>query len=56
MFDHNVPKWKKDEFSFTVSVNEAHGIKINVPKPIYEKLGSPEKIKFVIRGKSIILE
>ena len=45
-----MPKWKDDarEFSVSVTYNELKGSQIRVPKPILERLGNPEKIKFVI--------
>jgi hypothetical protein len=48
-----MPKWKEDakEFSVSVTYNEEKGSQIRVPKPILEKLGNPERIKFVI-GKN----
>ncbi len=50
-------RWKKDETEFTVSLNldESRGAICIVPKPIVEKLGNPKKIKFVIRGKGIMV-
>jgi len=50
-------RWKKDETEFTVSLNldESRGAICIVPKPIVEKLGNPDKIKFVIRGKGIVV-
>jgi len=49
-----MPKWKKDEREFTVAVNkhETRGYQVNVPKPIMETLGEPDKITFSIRGKN----
>jgi hypothetical protein len=50
-----VPKWKKDETEFHVSVShhETRGYQCYLPKPIMEFLGKPELIKFVIVGKKI---
>lgn len=52
-----MPKWKKDATEFIVSVNDdGNGSNIcRIPKPIIEKLGQPEKIKFVIDGKKITI-
>ena len=54
-----MPKWKADatEFSVNITYNTEKGSQIRVPKPILEKIGNPEKLKFVIdeNGK-IILE
>lgn len=50
-----MPKWKKDETQFTVSVNysEVHGYQTTIPKPIMEVLGEPKKITFEVKGKKI---
>ena len=50
-----MPKWKKDEKEFVVSVtyHEYRGSQCYLPKPILEILGNPKRIKFVIRGKRI---
>lgn len=50
-----VPKWKKDETEFPVSVSyhETRGYQCYLPKPIMELLGNPEAIKFAIVGKKI---
>jgi hypothetical protein len=52
-----MPKWKNNatEFSVNVSYNEEKGSKVNMPIPVLEKLGKPEKIKFVI-GKNNVIE
>ena len=48
-------KWKKDAKEFVVSVNynDARGSQCNIPKPILEFLGEPDRLKFVISGKSV---
>ena len=45
-----MPKWKKDETEFTVSLgqNDVKGYWCTVPKPIVELLGEPERITFEI--------
>ncbi len=50
-----MPKWKKDATKFLVSVsNDGNGSNVcRIPKPIVEKLGNPDRIKFVISGKGI---
>ena len=52
-----MPKWKKDETEFNVSIspdgNGSHSCRI--PKPILKKLGKSNKIKFVIEGKKIMI-
>jgi hypothetical protein len=53
-----LPKWKQDAKEFTVSVdcNPDRGCKVQVPKPIMELLGNPQKIKYIIRGQRIEFE
>jgi len=53
-----VPKWKKDETEFPVSVtkHETRGAQSYLPKPIMEFLGNPDAIKFIIKGKKIHVE
>ncbi len=50
-----MPKWKKDATEFIVKVghHEIRGEQIYIPKPIVEKLGKPDRIKFVIHGKNV---
>lgn len=47
-----MPKWKKGETEFTVSLgyNDAKGYWVTVPKPIVEMLGEPRKITFEVRA------
>jgi hypothetical protein len=53
-----MPKWKKDETEFPVSVtkHETRGFQSYLPKPIMEFLGNPDFIKFVIKGKKVHVE
>lgn len=53
-----VPKWKKDqmEFPVTVSSHETRGFQAYIPKPLMEMLGNPKSIKFVIHGSEIHVE
>ncbi|MDE1829230.1 MAG: hypothetical protein KGI25_02795 [Thaumarchaeota archaeon] len=48
-------RWKKDEKEFDVKLtfDGTNSWVCRVPKPILEKLGMPEKIKFVLEGKKI---
>jgi hypothetical protein len=39
----------------SLNLDESRGAICIVPKPIVEKLGSPEKITFVISGKKITI-
>ncbi len=50
-----MPKWAKDttEFPSPVFDRGKHGISIQLPKPVFEKLGNPSKVKFVVKGKRI---
>ena len=53
-----MPKWKKDASELEVGVNfrEGRGAQSSIPKPIWDRLGHPETIKFVLRGKRIEVE
>jgi hypothetical protein len=53
-----VPKWKKGETEFTVSVNhnEVRGYQSSIPKPVIEILGEPSVITFVVKGKKVELK
>ena len=53
-----MPKWKKDatEFEVGVSFNEVRGAQSSIPKPIWDVLGHPDTIKFVMKGKKIEIE
>ncbi|MHB1909745.1 MAG: hypothetical protein ACYCQJ_12890 [Nitrososphaerales archaeon] len=54
-----MPKWKNNatEFSVNVNYNNEKGSSTRIPKPILEKIGNPEKIKFVIeKNGKIVLE
>lgn len=49
-----MPRWRADQNHFTVGV--AYGesnIKVNLPKPVVEILGNPERITFFIEGKNV---
>ncbi len=45
-----MPKWAKDAKEFPVPVFDRgeHGISLQLPRPIFDKLGSPKKVKFII--------
>jgi hypothetical protein len=49
-----MPKWKKDETEFTVSVtyHKHRGYQSYIPKPIIEKLGNPDSLKFVVKDNN----
>ena len=53
-----MPRWSKDAKVFVVSIidNKAAQVRFsNIPKPILEELGNPNKLKFMkIRGKVVI--
>ena len=50
-----MPKWNKDAKEFEVSIHydNAKGSQIRIPKPILEKIGNPDKVKFIINGKNV---
>ncbi len=52
-----MPRWKKDATEFVVSVSyeEKRGYQTYVPKPIMEKMGNPKFIKYVVKGKQILV-
>ena len=52
-----MPRWKKDqkEFSVKLTFDGANSTICRVPKPVMEFLGDPENLKFVIKGKGIIV-
>ena len=47
-----MPKWKKNETEFPVSVtwHKTRGYQTYVPTPIMKALGDPDFIKFVRKG------
>ena len=51
-----MPKWKKDETGFNVSVtyHQHRGYQAYIPKPIMEMLGNPKNIKFIVKGSKRI--
>ncbi|AIC16747.1 hypothetical protein [Nitrososphaera viennensis] len=53
-----MPKWKKDATEFEVGVNfsEGRGAQSSIPKPVYDALGQPETIKFIVKNKHIEIE
>jgi hypothetical protein len=53
-----MPKWKKDATEFEVSVthHETRGYQAYLPKPIMERLGDPDTIRFVVKGQKIEIQ
>jgi hypothetical protein len=51
-----MPKWKKGAKEFTVGVNyvENRGASSSIPKPIIEKLGNPDSIKYIVNDDKTI--
>jgi hypothetical protein len=49
--------WKKGAKEFTVNVNyyDKRGYQSSIPKPVIDKLGNPDTIKFVMADKMIQL-
>ena len=58
LVDKYMPRWKKDQTEFTVSVtyHEHRGYQTYIPKPIMERLGKPKAIKFIIKNRKIEVE
>ena len=52
-----MPKWKANETEFSVSVSDdGNGSNVcRIPKPIMEKMNQPNRIKFIIKDKKIIV-
>jgi hypothetical protein len=50
-----MPKWSKDatEFAVNVHYSDDKGTQVRIPKPLLEKLGNPDRIKFVIDGRDV---
>lgn len=54
-------RWAKDAKEFNVSLSKStnadgsQSLICRVPKPIVDFLGDPNKLKFLIKGKSIIV-
>jgi hypothetical protein len=55
---HYMPRWKRDQKEFTVSVtyHQHRGYQSYLPKPIMEMLGNPKAIKFIVKNKKVELE
>ncbi len=55
--DDSMTRWKSDETQFLVSVqyNEKRGSYVVVPKPILEKLNSPDNLRFSIKNNKVIV-
>jgi hypothetical protein len=53
-----MPKWKKDQKEFVVSVtyHKKRGSQCYLPKPMLEILGNPKRIRFIVKSKSIEIE
>lgn len=51
----SMPRWKKDatEFVVKVSYEESRGYQSYVPRPVMERLGNPDALKYSIKGKRI---
>lgn len=51
-----MPKWKKDAKEFVVAVNfvDNRGYSSSIPKPIMNKLGNPNSLKFVIKDDKTV--
>ncbi len=53
-----LPKWSKEAKDFTVHVDcyPERGCKVQVPKPIMDLLGNPQKVRYIVKGKEIKFE
>ena len=51
-----MPKWKKDAKEFVVGVNyvDNRGYSSSIPKPVMNKLGNPDSLKFVIKDDKTV--
>lgn len=51
-----MPKWRKGAKEFTVGVNysDGRGYQSSIPKPVIDKLGKPNTLKFVINDDNTI--
>lgn len=50
--------WRKNATEFTVSIvrnPQRHTNYSYIPKPVLERLGNPDGLKFVFRGKDILV-
>jgi hypothetical protein len=53
-----VPKWKKGEKEFKVSItyHQHRGCQTYLPKPVVEMLGNPKTIRFIVKNRGIEVE
>ena len=51
-----MPKWKKGAKEFVVGVNyvDNRGYSSSIPKPVMDKLGHPDSLKFVIKDDKTV--
>lgn len=45
----------RERITFSLSFDGTNSKRCRIPKPIIEFLGEPENLKFVIRGKGVIV-
>lgn len=53
-----MPRWRPDAKVFDVVVSRNPDRKTNtscVPKPVLDKLGNPDRLRFIIRGDKIVV-
>ena len=50
-------RWKEDETQFSVKIqyNEKRGSYVVIPKPILEKLDSPDNLLFTLKNDKIVV-
>ena len=58
LITYTVPKWKKGEKEFKVSItyHQRRGCQTYLPRPIVERLGNPKTIRFIVKKKGIEVE
>ena len=58
LFTNTVPKWKKGEKEFKVSItyHQHRGCQTYLPKPVVEILGNPKTIRFIVKKNEIAVE
>lgn len=54
----DMARWRKGlkEYSVSVADRGDKGAQIQLPRPLYEHMGRPSKITFVLEGKRIMVK
>ncbi|MBM3910918.1 MAG: hypothetical protein FJ356_04655 [Thaumarchaeota archaeon] len=55
--DDELTRWKKDakEFGVRITEDNSGSLLCRIPKPVFEFLGAPDGLKFMIKGKNIVI-